>query len=103
LSTFLLEDEPKTIAVKGHKLIDVAYWAVGEQILISVVNVDYADTRATIRVVLPLAVTGIVSQPWGSLEWTLADNTMEVDDLAALSTSMVILRVAKSELRVQAK
>lgn len=94
VSTFLLGDQPTGVTVKGHSLVDVAYWIVGKQVMVSVVNLDYADTTAEISIALPVSVSSIASQPWGSLGWSLVGNSsMQVKGLVGLATSMVILDV----------
>lgn len=56
--------QPQAITVNGYSLLDVAYWTVGHQLMVSVANTDYADTNATINIDLPVTPSHISSTPW---------------------------------------
>lgn len=88
---FLTGAQPQRIVVAEHPLLDVAYWVVGGQALLNVVNLDYAATTATITVTLPFKAMRIASTPWGIVDWSLRGNSLTVTGLAGLATSMVIL------------
>lgn len=96
---FLTGAKPLAINVPKQKLLDVAYWVVGNQVLVSVVNLQYTDSKAEIAIPLPFVNTSsagtvhIASTPWGSVQWTLSSGASElkVKGLAALATSMVII------------
>jgi hypothetical protein len=90
---FLTGGQPQSISVKGHPLLDVAYWLVGTQIMISVANMDYATTSAKITIDLPVSPSFIASSPWGSVDWALSGNTISGKGLAALATSLIILQL----------
>lgn len=89
--TSLTGDQPHAIPVNGDALLDVSYWVVGDQALVSIVNLEYASTSAAIAVLLPFNASSITSSPWGAVDWELADNTLSVQGLDALVTSLVIL------------
>jgi len=93
VSTFLLGTEPASIHVKGHNLLDVSYWVVGDQILVGVVNLDYESHNGTIRIDLPVGVSGMCAQPWGSLSWAISNHTLTVYGIAGLASSFVILDI----------
>ncbi|KAH8703176.1 hypothetical protein BGW36DRAFT_354607 [Talaromyces proteolyticus] len=88
---FLTGAQPKGISVEGHRLLDVAYWIVDNQALISVVNLGYADSSSPVSIELPFAAASTASTPWGSVNWTLSGNALSVQSLDALATSLVIL------------
>jgi hypothetical protein len=90
---FLTGSQPQSISVTGHPLLDVAYWLVGTQIMVSVANMDYATTSAKITIELPVSPTFIASSPWGSVDWALSGNTISGEGLAALATSLIILQL----------
>lgn len=89
---FLLGTQPVKIEVRDHDLLDVAYWIVGDQAMIGISNLDYADTSSMIFIVLPFKASSLQSQPWGSLEWVMdSDDTLSAPSLPGLATSLVIL------------
>ncbi|OKL57925.1 hypothetical protein UA08_06437 [Talaromyces atroroseus] len=90
---FVTGAKPKAIPIKGNDLLDVSYWTVGKQIMVSVVNLDYASTSSAVTIPLPFWASSIASSPWGSIEWDLSGNTLTVQGLDALATSLVILNV----------
>lgn len=88
---FITGGQPTPISVAGFQLLDVSYWVVGEQAMVSVVNLDYADTSSAVEITLPFTASSIVSSPWGDVSWELSGNTLKVQGLDALVTSLVIL------------
>lgn len=96
---FLTGSNPVSIHVPNQRLLDVAYWLVGSQVLVSVVNLQYVDSKVEIAIPLPFVdsvssgTMHIASTPWGRVEWTLSstENRLTVKGLAALATSMVII------------
>ena len=89
--TFLTGDQPKGVVVNSYPLLDVAYWIVGGQAIVGLANLDYTDGNGTVTIQLPFSAMGIASQPWGSLGWSLMNNTLVVNSLPALATSLLIL------------
>jgi hypothetical protein len=83
--------QPQALSIPGHQLLDVAYWIVGSQALVSVVNLAYAETSSEISIQLPFDAAAISSTPWGSVDWKLSGNALEVQGLNATATSLVIL------------
>jgi hypothetical protein len=90
---FLTGAQPQAISVKRHPLLDVAYWTVGDQVMVSVANMDYASTTSTITIDLPVTPAYVSATPWGSVSWTLSGKTLAVKGLTALSTSLIILEM----------
>ncbi|MCJ1307948.1 hypothetical protein MMC25_001597 [Agyrium rufum] len=93
VSTFLLGGQPTAISVPKHPLLDAAYWKLGNQVLVSIVNPNHAVISQAISVPLSGKASGIQSQPWGSTAWKLsADGTgLVVGGLDALATSAVLV------------
>lgn len=88
---FVTGGQPILVAVHGYELLDVAFWTVGKQAMVSVVNLDYADISSSVDIGLPFTPSSISSSPWGNVTWTLSGNTMHVHGLKALTTSLVVL------------
>jgi hypothetical protein len=87
-------DSPHKVEV-GVDGIDVAYWAMGGKMLVSVVNGGYEDVNRAVTVPLPPRVKAIASVPWGgSNGWTLDGAKVTVSSLKGLSTTLLVLDVA---------
>ncbi|KAI1486452.1 hypothetical protein F5X96DRAFT_234481 [Biscogniauxia mediterranea] len=74
--------------------LDVAYWSLGEEVLVGVANPRNESTSSK-EIILPPSIhtSQIVSTPWGNITWTLSGSTMLAgDDIAGLSTSFVVLK-----------
>ena len=98
VSSFLLDAEPQEVKVKGDPLLDVSYWKYENQVMVGIVNLDYADTHKKISITLPVHASHIKGQPWGSLSWTLSSvgnssTEMSVYGMDGLTTSIVILEL----------
>jgi hypothetical protein len=88
---FVTGAQPRAISVDGFELLDVSYWMVEQQAMVSVVNLEYADTSSAVKITLPFTASSIISSPWGNVSWGLSGNTLNVQGLDALVTSLVIL------------
>lgn len=93
--SFLVGAQPTKITVKGQPLLDVAYWVVGDQMMVSVASAKYTAITKALKITLPMVVVSIVSVPWGStIVWALpTTTTLSVKGFAALDTSMIILQL----------
>ncbi|KAK3635057.1 hypothetical protein LTR22_019413 [Elasticomyces elasticus] len=92
VSTFLIGlPGPTMVSVLGNELLDVAYWVLETQVLVGLVNLDYVAQNRTIVIDLPLAISSLVSQPWGSVNWAVGNGTLTAHGLAGLMTSLVVL------------
>lgn len=78
--------------------LDVAYWALGgggDGVLVGVVNPVNSSSEVPVRIGLPegLGVSGVVSQPWGSVDWSWDGGELVAEGgLQGLDTSYVILQ-----------
>ncbi|KAI1496471.1 hypothetical protein F5X99DRAFT_71665 [Biscogniauxia marginata] len=73
---------------------DVAYWFLGEEILVGVVNPSNSSAT-TAEITLPgeIQVSDVVSTPWGNVTWRLSGSTIVAGgNLPGLSTSFVVLK-----------
>lgn len=91
VSDFLLGAQPIRLHVDGHKLIDVAYWRVGHQVMVAIASLDYGNEGGAIIIELPDSISSFSSQPWGSLSWSIWGNCLSVSGIGGLATSIVIL------------
>ncbi|KAK4959093.1 hypothetical protein LTR10_003892 [Elasticomyces elasticus] len=92
VSTFLIGlPGPTMVRVPGNELLDVAYWVLDTQVLVGVVNLDYVAQNRTIVIDLPLTISSLASQPWGSVNWAVGNGTLTAHGLAGLMTSFVVL------------
>ncbi|KAL3713518.1 hypothetical protein TMatcc_002221 [Talaromyces marneffei ATCC 18224] len=88
---FITGGQPKPISVAAFEQLDVSYWIVGQQALVSVVNLEYDDTSSAVEIALPFTASSIGSGAWGDVSWELSGNALNVQSLDALATSFVIL------------
>ena len=88
---FVTGAQPRAISVDGFELLDVSYWIVEQQAMVSVVNLEYADTSSAVKITLPFTASSIISSPWGDVSWELSGNMLNVQGLDALVTSLVVL------------
>ena len=98
VSTFLLNSEPVRVTMKGEQLLDVSYWTSGSQVMVGFVNLAYIGNKGSVSIDVPLNISKLTSQPWGSLTWSVSqqsdNNTrLTVHGLSGLDTSIVILDV----------
>lgn len=81
----------------GNGSLDVAYWKLGsgEGVLVGVVNPVNVSSTVPVRIGLPkgLDVSEVMSQPWGSVPWSLVESSLVAGGgLRGLETSYVILK-----------
>lgn len=94
-------DGPHRLAVGGlgDDEIDVAYWAKGGQVLVSVVNPSEAESRVgDVDVRLPRPAKRLDAVPWGDkTPWTLAEDgkiLRAAGNFSAMSTAMILLTLS---------
>ena len=83
-----------TLPVVGSKRVDVSAWTVGNQMLVTVVNLKYEDTVAVATVQLPAVAKSVSSVLWGSGNWTVGDGTISKTGLTGLGVDILILDLA---------
>lgn len=88
---FLLSGKPTQIHGSFSEVVDIAYWVVGDTVMVSVVNGGYVDVEGPLTIVIPVAVTEIESVPFGGLTWGFADGQLSIDLLPAMTASFIIL------------
>jgi len=90
---FLLSGRPERLGVKGHEILDVAYWIVGERAMVSVVNPGDDAIEGPVSIGLPISAKAIDAVALGGLGWQLQTGRLTVNGLPAMSTSFVILKI----------
>ena len=94
---FIGETIHKTLEYEGAAAdIDAAAW-VGEQyVLVSIINLAYADVAGDITVYLPdgVEVLAGVENVWGEAVWTTSGGIVSTNGLMGLQTSLLILERA---------
>jgi hypothetical protein len=88
---FLFSGKPERIYLTEYDLLDIAYWPVGNQTMVSVVNGGYVDLQGPLAVIVPGYATAIQSIPFGNLSWQFADGQLSIGVLPAMTASFVIL------------
>ncbi|KAK6067142.1 hypothetical protein SCUP515_10346 [Seiridium cupressi] len=88
---FLLSGKPSPVDSSPPQLVDIAYWTVQDQVMVSVVNGGYDDTQGSLAFTVPGGVTGIQSVPFGDLSWQFVDGQLSIDVLPAMTASFIIL------------
>ncbi len=85
-------DGPQRInaTVSGTGVVDVAYWVLGKQTLVSIVNGGYVDLE-NVEITVNENATVISSTPWGNAQWALVGSKLSASRLPALATSIIIL------------
>jgi hypothetical protein len=97
VSTLLLSAEPTAITA-DDQLLDVSYWTLGDQLMVGLVNLAYVGSSKPVSFQLPVNVSKISTQPWGSLSWSIVNessgsSTLKVSGLMGLDTSLIMLSV----------
>ncbi|KAF2158187.1 hypothetical protein K461DRAFT_284453 [Myriangium duriaei CBS 260.36] len=87
---FLLGSNPLPLKISGNPSLDVAYWKLGNQIMVGLVNQDLGKSTAS-SVRLPFRGYSVASQPWGSLKWSSVMCGLKVEVPSGVTTSVVIL------------
>jgi hypothetical protein len=82
------------LMVTGAGNIDAAAWVRDNEVLVSVVNLDYNDIKSNITVSLPDGVkaTEVSRSLWGDACWSVHDNKLFIDSLMGLEVSLSLLK-----------
>ncbi|KAI0123165.1 hypothetical protein BJ170DRAFT_641104 [Xylariales sp. AK1849] len=90
---FLLSGKPGRIYVSGPEVLDMAYWVVGSQMLMTILNGGYVDVEGPLTIPPPEPAVGIQSVAFGDLPWDFVDGELTIDVLPAMTASFVILNL----------
>ncbi|EED13907.1 conserved hypothetical protein [Talaromyces stipitatus ATCC 10500] len=79
--------------VYGGNRIDVAAWAKGDQLLMSILNLNYVDLAGEVIIRLPKGVSpwSAVSTLWGVPEWKVKDGALTTNGLGGLAVSILVI------------
>ena len=91
ITNFILGGPTTPLSVTGVPRVDAAAWKVGNQMLVSIVFLEYDDTSSTANVALPATASGIASTPWGQNGWTVSGPSLSKTGLAALEVDILVL------------
>jgi hypothetical protein len=82
------------LKVAAAETIDAAAWVKDDEVLVSVVNLDYGDTKSNVTVSLPEGVkaTEVSRSLWGDACWSIHGNKISVDSLMGLEVSLLLLK-----------
>ncbi|PVH92821.1 hypothetical protein DM02DRAFT_575216 [Periconia macrospinosa] len=90
---FLTGANPVLLQDGKHGGLDVAYWKMGDQVLVSVVAPGESVANAEIPLPGDLQLSRVGSTPWGEISWTLDGTTLRAEGgLPSLATSLLILQ-----------
>lgn len=91
ITNYLLSSFVAAADVSGLQRIDVAYWTVNNNTLVSVVNKNYVDSPdATVTIDLPGKVGSVGQLLWGS-GWDVSDGTLTKTGLEALEVDIFVV------------
>jgi hypothetical protein len=82
------------LGVVGAGNVDAATWVKDDEVLVSIVNLDYGDTMSNVTVSLPedIRVTEVSRSLWGDACWSVHGNRISVDSLMGLEVSLLLLK-----------
>ncbi|OAA39958.1 Glycoside hydrolase, subgroup, catalytic core [Metarhizium rileyi] len=91
----IVTGKAQRVHLKGHEVVDAAYWVGKKQLLVSVVNGGYESIGEEILIPLPESIAlkskdGVV---WGNGTWTLVDGEVRLSRQSGMATNMIILGV----------
>jgi hypothetical protein len=82
------------LKITGAGNVDAAAWVKDDEILVSVVNLDYSNTKSNVTVSLPEGVkaTEISTSLWGAGCWSVHGNKLSINSLMGLEVSLLLLK-----------
>ncbi|KEQ91479.1 hypothetical protein AUEXF2481DRAFT_69850 [Aureobasidium subglaciale EXF-2481] len=82
------------LKVVGAGNVDAAAWVKEDEVLISIVNLDYGNTASNVTVILPgeVEVTKVSKSFWGDTSWSTHGNRLTVSSLMGLEVSLLLLK-----------
>ena len=90
----LLGSATMPLVANGADRIDAAGWIVGNQMLVSVVFLQYDAALADITIALPGSVESVGSIHWGAGGWTIEDGKLVKKGLMALEVDLLTLNLS---------
>ena len=97
VASFLIGEKlVQGLKVSGAGNVDAAAWVGPDEVLVSVVNLDYGNTRSNVTISLPgeLKVAGAPESLWGDVCWSVHGDKISVDRLKGLEVSLLLLKRA---------
>ncbi|KAF7539144.1 hypothetical protein G7054_g2309 [Neopestalotiopsis clavispora] len=89
---FLLSGKPGRLYASASELLDLAYWIVNDQVMVSVVNGGNLDLQGPFSFDIPGEATALDSIPFGNLSWHFTSGELRIDTLPAMTASFIILK-----------
>lgn len=98
---FIVTRKAERVEVRGHEVIDAAYWVGEKQVLVSVVNGGYESIEGDVVIPLPKSIV-VRSKDvvvWGNGTWTLGAGEVRLSKQSGMATNMVILGVGRGKCK----
>jgi hypothetical protein len=82
------------LKVAGAENIDAAVWVKDDEILVSIVNLDYKNTISNVTVSLPEGIEagGNLTNLWGDGSWSLRHDKLYTSSVKGLEVSLLLLK-----------
>ena len=91
---FLVREKPRRIKVDGLEILDVAYWVIGTQMLVCIVNGGYDDVDPVWisfpENERPRSLGQVV---WGNTSWEALGFKLYTERMAGMKTSMILVNL----------
>lgn len=91
VTNFILGADTVALGVSGESRVDTAAWKVGNQMLVSVLCLEYDDSAAAVTVSLPAAAASVSSVLWGNAGWSVNGQLLTKTGLSALEADLLVL------------
>lgn len=90
---FLLGAPTTPLPVTGHPRIDAAGWKVGDSMLVSILNLEYAELPQTaeVTVTLPGRASSVSHVLWGPGGWGVSGGKLVKNGLSGLETDLLVV------------
>ncbi|KAI4740578.1 hypothetical protein E4T50_08982 [Aureobasidium sp. EXF-12298] len=84
----------RMLGISGAGNVDAAAWVRDDEVLVSVVNLDYSNTKSNVTVSLPedVEATEISTSLWGAGCWSVHGNKLSINSLMGLEVSLLLLK-----------
>lgn len=83
----------QTLDVQGATRVDAAAWVGKNQMLLSIINLNYGDLKGQISIKVPDGVNAemVSKKLWGDVEWTVEDLEISTVGMLGLGTSLLLI------------